>query len=91
MLAFINRVVKECGQIKLGRKLGPYFNLMWENDEIGVVLEKFVGANGYGFKKLSDMGEGFVKSVYDDLKQDFELSDKSLKKWYESATFFCFC
>ena len=72
MLAFINRVVKECGQIKLGRKLGPYFNLMWENDEIGVVLEKFVGANGYGFKKLSDMGEGFIKSVYDDLKQDFE-------------------
>ena len=71
-LEFINRVVKDCGQIKLGRNFGPCFNLMWENDEIGVVLEKFVGASGYSFKKLSDMGEDFIKSVYDDLKKDFE-------------------
>ena len=71
-LEYINRVVKELGQVVLGGNFGPYFNLMWEDDKHGVVLEKLVGEDGYSFKHLRTMGKDFIRKVYEDLKKDFD-------------------
>ena len=71
MLAFINRVVKECGQIQLGAKFGIFRNLMWD-DEQGVLLQSMTAPNGYIFPKLSDMGYVVVSTIYNDLKKGFE-------------------
>jgi hypothetical protein len=71
MLAFINRVVKECGQIQLSTNLGKFRNLMWD-DEQGVLLQTMTAPNGYIFPKLADKSYLVVSAVYTDLKKDFE-------------------
>ena len=71
MLAFINRVVKECGQVQLGAKFGIFRNLMWD-DEQGVLLQTMTAPHGYVFPKLSDRGYIVVSAIYNDLKKDFE-------------------
>lgn len=71
MLDFINRIVKECGQVRLSPNLGIFCNLMWD-DEQGVLLQTMTPPNGYIFPKLADKGYLVVGAIYTDLKQDFE-------------------
>ena len=61
MMAFIDKVVKECGQVPLGTGFGKFRNLMWD-DERGTVLQTMTYPNGYII----------IKAIYDDLKKDFE-------------------
>lgn len=71
MMAFIDRVVKECGQIPLGTGFGKFRNLMWDADK-GVLLQTMTAPNGYVFPRLADKSNTVVKAIYEDLKKDFE-------------------
>lgn len=71
MLEFINRIVKECGQVQLGPDFGKFRNLMWD-DEDGVLLQTMSAPNGYIFPRLADKSYPIVKAIYTDLKKDFE-------------------
>lgn len=71
MMAFIDKVVKECGQVPLGTGFGKFRNLMWDANK-GVLLQTMTAPNGYVFPRLADKGYIIIKAIYEDLKKDFE-------------------
>lgn len=70
MVEFITNVVMDCGQVKLGKACGKFFNIMYDADDC-VRVQSFEPNNGYGFTNINDLPDNVVEEIYNDMYEDF--------------------
>lgn len=70
MVEFITNVVMDCGQVKLGKSCGKFFNIMYDPDNC-VRVQSFEKNDFYGFTNLNDLSDRMVEKIYNDMYKDF--------------------
>ena len=70
MIEFITNVVMDCGQVKLGKACGKFFNIMYDNNDC-ITVESFEPRNTIKFTNINRLTDDWVEKIYNDLYEDF--------------------
>ena len=72
-LNYITNLVKDLGNVRLGKACGKYHELI--DNDTDIIAISFAGKYGYEQTNIKDLDARTVNTIYDDLYKDFGEQD----------------